>query len=272
MSDLQHFTGARKLATQAIAERLVGRVGRLAQIVPTTRPFAGALFAALTASKRASASSREAPPGMVAVKRFRAAATWFRTLLSNATFDKVLLKRDVWARTPAVSKDTPWTIEIDASPWGGGGVLLESGTPREWFSTRWTNKIAPGFRVTIGESAHQTFWEFYNLLLALILWASRFRVPGLQILGDNTRALADVLKLSGKGAMMAIAREVSWRQVRGHWVFEVGHLPGEHNVLADALSRLHDPDPAELPSKALKGALRRLTAEPGEVWACQPKS
>jgi hypothetical protein len=231
-SDLDHFTGPRKLATQAVTERLVGRAGRLAQIVPTTRTYAGALFAALTAAKRAASNTREAgreaPPGMVAVKRFRSAATWFRTLLCNASFDKVLLKRDVWARAPAVAKDTPWTVEVDASPWGGGGVLLENGTPREWFSTRWTNDTAAAFRVVIGKSDHQTFWEFYNLLLALMLWASRFRVPGLRILGDNTGALADVLKLSGKGAMMAVAREVSWRQVRGHWVFEVGHLPGEH--------------------------------------------
>ena len=105
-----------------------------------------------------------------------------------------------------------------------------------------------------------------------MLWASRFRVPGLRVLGDNTGALADVLKLSGKGAMMAIAREVSWRQVRGHWNFEVGHLPGKHNTVADALSREFDPAPAEHPHASLRGALECNPAEPGDVWVCQPSS
>jgi hypothetical protein len=124
--------------------------------------------------------------------------------------------------------------------------------------------------VVIGESRHQTWWEFYTLLLCLILWASRFRVPGLKIRGDNTGALADVPKLSGKGAMMAIAREVSWRQVRGHWNFEVADLPGKHNDVADALSREFDPTPARHPLEVLKGARERTPAKPSEVWVCQP--
>ena len=148
--------------------------------------------------------------------------------------------------------------------------MFEGDTPREFFRTRWSNVHAPKWKVVIGKSEHQTFWEFYTLLLCLMLWASRFRIPGLKILGDNTGALADVLRLSGKGAMMAIAREVSWRQVRGHWKFEVAHLPGKHNTVADALSREYDPSPAAHPLEVLKGALERNPAGPSEVWVCQP--
>ena len=46
-----------------VAERLVGRAGRIAQIVPSARPFAAALYAAQTAAKRSSESPQpEAPP------------------------------------------------------------------------------------------------------------------------------------------------------------------------------------------------------------------
>ena len=80
---------------------------------------------------------------MVAVKRFRTAATWFLALLRDASFETVILCRDVWAHAPEVSAASPWSLEFDASPWGGGAVLYESSEPREWFSTAWTNEHAP---------------------------------------------------------------------------------------------------------------------------------
>jgi hypothetical protein len=269
VEDLLLFTGASKTAPKAAAERLVGRVGRLSQIVPTTRPFAGALFAARTAAFN-TCDAREAPPGMVAVKRFRTAATWFLALLRDASFEPVILCRDVWAHAPEVSAVTPWSLEFDASPWGGGAVLYEGSEPREWFSTAWTNEHAPAWKVVTGDSRHQSFWEFYTLLLSLMLLASRLRIPGLRVIGDNTGALADALTLSGKGAMMAIARDISWRQVRGQWNFVVGHLPGEHNTVAYSLSRAFDPEPAVHPRQALRGAIQTHPADPREVWKCQP--
>ena len=108
------------------------------------------------------------------------------------------------------------------------------------------------------------------MLLALMLWASRLREPGLRVIGDNKGALADALRLSGKGSMMAVAREVAWRKVRGRWVFEVGHLPGEHNTVADSLSRAFDPSPALHPARALGNAEQVFAADPLDVWACQP--
>jgi hypothetical protein len=268
VEDLLLFAGKSKTAPRAAAERLVGRVGRLSQIVPTTRPFAGALFAARTAAFNA--VSQEAPPGKVAVKRFRTAATWFLTLLRDASFEPIILSRIVWAHTPEVSVASPWSLEFDASPWGGGAVLYEGGKPREWFHTAWTNEHAPSWKVVTGDSRHQSFWEFYTLLLSLMLWAGRLRTPGLRVIGDNTGALADALKLSGSGSMMAIAREISWRQVRGQWNFAVGHLPGEHNTVADSLSRAFDPDPAAHPGLALKGAIQTRPSDPKDVWKCQP--
>ena len=45
-------------------ERIIGRCGRVAHVIPEARPFVGAFYAAMRASKQAAAEGRrEAPPG-----------------------------------------------------------------------------------------------------------------------------------------------------------------------------------------------------------------
>jgi hypothetical protein len=56
LEDLSEFTSVHRAVAAHIAERLVGRAGRIAQVVPTARPFACAMYAALTASKQSSRS------------------------------------------------------------------------------------------------------------------------------------------------------------------------------------------------------------------------
>ena len=58
------------------------------------------------------------------------------------------------------------------------------------------------------------------------------------LLGDNTAALNAAVSYRGKNVLGLISREISWRKVRFGWRYAVGHLPSEHNLLADALSRL----------------------------------
>ena len=77
------------------------------------------------------------------------------------------------------------------------------------------------------------------------------------VLGDNTGALADAISLKGKGSLVAIARELSWRQAKRKWRFMVGHLPAELNRVADALSRVSDPKGVGWPKRALASAASR---------------
>ena len=88
---------------------------------------------------------------------------------------------------------------------------------------------------------HQTFWEFATLLLSLLVWGNRFVSDSVMVVGDNTGALDNALSLKGKGELIAISRELSWRQAKRGWLFSVGHLPSEFNVVADALSRQGSP-------------------------------
>ena len=116
-----------------------------------------------------------------------------------------------------------------------------------------------------GTSKYQSFWEFFTLVLALILWADAYTDCSLSVLGDSTSALQDALNLSGRREMVALAREVAWRQIRGRWQFRVGHLPAEHNLFADALSRRFAPVPVAFPD-ALAAAREVSAAEPMHIW------
>ena len=98
----------------------------------------------------------------------------------------------------------------------------------------------------------------FTLGLALSVWASDREC--LAVLGDNTASLQDALDLSGTGAMLAVAREIAWRQARRGWLFAVGHLPSEANTVTDALSRLESPDPAPFPP--LLRRVSRVTLPP----------
>ena len=76
-----------RTASLADAHALCGRAGRVAQVVPESRPFITALYAALAASLHSHhAGLREAPPRRVAVRRFRFAAVWLEALLQNVPF------------------------------------------------------------------------------------------------------------------------------------------------------------------------------------------
>ena len=91
------------------------------------------------------------------------------------------------------------------------------------------------------------------------------------VLGDNTAALSNSLSLKGRGIMNAVAREVSWRQSRRKWAFEVGHLPAEYNVVADALSRTADPKGCAWPSAALSSATFVTPPRLQDLWLACPQ-
>ena len=90
---------------------------------------------------------------------------------------------------------------------------------------------------------------------------------GLAFLGDNTASLQLAISGRAKGAMGSLARELFIRRVKGDWKYSVGHLPSEHNSIADALSRLHEPGhPRELP-EALKGCADVHALSLGQLWS-----
>ena len=122
-----------------------------------------------------------------------------------------------------------------------------------------------------GECRHQTFWEYATLLLCLMTWGDHFIKEAVLVVGDNTASLSNALSLKGRGDLLAVSRELSWRQARRWWQFSVGHLPSEHNVVADALSRRTDPKGVPWPSLALRSAAFKAPPNLRDVWLSHPR-
>ena len=173
------------------------------------------------------------------------------------------------ARLAGDPKD--FIIVTDASPWGGGGFLLERGCHTEYFATSWPQSLRIGsMKVVAGLPKFQPFWEAVVVLQALILWASgRGRQP-FAVLSDCLAALAATAGQKGKGAITAVIREVAWRSARQQWNIFVGHLPSEANLVADALPRLEAPLAAAFP-KELEQARRRTPLSVECLWFALPE-
>ena len=182
------------------------------------------------------------------------------------------LERLVLPTPLAESPASGWSIEFDASIYGGGSVLKDAdGTIREYFAVVWDESDPPRrSHVVLWSSAHQSFWEFCTLLLSLCTWGDRFTAETVSILGDKPSALQNALSFKGRGPLMDVARELSWRQARTGWKFQVGHLPSEFNVVADALSRTADPDKSAWPSEALAAALPAKPPRLCSLWRAAP--
>ena len=272
-ADLAEFARPSGKIPLSLAAKVAGRIGRVAHVVPAAGAFAASFWAALSAAQEADARGvGEAPPGHGAARRFNHAARWLRALLAPEQHGDVLfpLERVVTASVDADAGDRVeprWAVLCDASVWGGGAALLDraNGQVLEYTVVVWGSEICDLLSVASGQPRYQAFWEGTMVLIALVIWASRFRVPGLNVLGDATGALQGALSLKGKRLMAHIYREIAWRQVRHRWRFAVGHVPGELNVVADGLSRMHAPAPSPLPA-ACAAAVRIQAPAPVDLW------
>ena len=113
----------------------------------------------------------------------------------------------------------------------------------------------------------------------LPIHASKFETKTAEDSAPKTRAvdvlfsqhtegsLQQALDMKGKGPMLRISAELSWRKAKFGWLFAVGHLPTEANLLADALSRLSDPtEPKDFP-ECLQGVHQAHPTPIHELWA-----
>ena len=257
---LERFCRRSGCETLARARSVVGKCARVAQIVPDARPFAGAMWAALTAAiKSAVTSTSAAAPSQVPCARFFTAAAWMRALLQGRDGVRApagpaysvlfpLLRRidavDIAGSRPV----SPLRAEFDASPWGGGGVLYHCDTPTAYWHCEWDDPVLSMFEATRGNPKFQTLWEFVALLISMVLWMDQACGEIFTLCGDNIGALEDALQLRGKGRLLIVAREIAWRKARFERFYKVSHIPSKLNLVADALSRLQAVPPAEFPA------------------------
>ena len=102
ITDLKPFSKDSGHASVKSAVEMTGRAERVAQVVTEAKPFAAALWAALTAAQRAEREKPggEAPRGRVAIRRFTIAARWFLVLLTGAEDSTFPLERIMHAAGP----------------------------------------------------------------------------------------------------------------------------------------------------------------------------
>merc|ERR1712194_887625 len=238
LSRLLPLCSPRGLVDSHELDALIGKAARVAHVVPSAKPFVAGLWAGLSEVKASAREGRrEAPPGMIPCRRLCYAAAWIRALLAEDESCPIPFERLV-AAAPSRPSRGGWAIEFDASIYRGGALLRDGdGHVVEYFSVVWFGNEARHLDVVPNVAKFQTFWEFATLLMALCTWGDRFVHERVAVLGDNTAALSSSLELKGRGVLLAVARELSWRQHRRRWAFDVGHLPSEHNEVADALSR-----------------------------------
>jgi len=250
-----------KSLTEVAVDRLLGRAGRLAYIIPTVKPYVGMLWSARAAADRhhdaqqARSSTRMYPTG-----RFLPAARWLSTLLQPPPGQIWLpLEHVVTEKAVPIDVARAPTVEFDASPWGFGAVLKQGGVPQVFFTGAWSEADAELVGARLGEPDGQTAWEYLTLFLCLLAFGTDTRRTGLVILGDNLASLNLALSLKGHRVLGKTSREIAWRQIRQGWRYMCGHLPAELNDTADALSRMAAPAEKARALPAVLQGVRQMT-------------
>lgn len=122
---------------------------------------------------------------------------------------------------------------------------------------------------TLGVSKRMALWESLCLLLAARAWLVKFPLGSVvRVKSDNISALYMLAKGQARSAEMSIvAREIAFDQAKGIYEFTIlSHVNTKLNKVADPLSRLHDPNPAEFSLEIFQGAIRVPIVIPSSFW------
>lgn len=145
-------------------------------------------------------------------------------------------------------------VVTDACPFGIGGVLRINGIPVSCFGCDLPDTALKRFKACRGDSKYNTVWEGLALLVAFRKWLPSLGYGAfVRCKSDNIGALVMLSKGKAKSPDMNIlAREFALDQaLQKYRLGWLKHIPGVTNLEADALSRLHAPIPAVLPSSLL---------------------
>ena len=183
----------------------------------------------------------------VATRKVAHALEWLRTFFTGAsgTLHREYFACQWWSEPELL-------ITTDASPWGLGATLHHRDHLVAVLSDPLTEDDCSRFKFKIGDAAGQATWEALAELVATRTWQDRwYGLPwNIAMRGDSKAALGALGKLRSvrSPAINAIAREMSLDLAGSpHKISVREHLPGKLNILADFLSRRHQPGAAVLP-------------------------
>lgn len=213
---------------------LIGKCMAIASVIQVWRPFVQELYSAMNAPGNA-------PQGCVWTKQVAHTLTWIRAFLST----EAPCIRRIYDIDQHQGRGSVLQITWDASPYGMGAFLKEDGVIKEFFAIPISADDEEMFDVKGGGCEGQQIWECLAGLIAMRVWAHRWkrRRVHLHLRGDNMAALVlfSMLKTHSR-SLAIIAREFALDL--GSAIYQpdvVQHLPGISNILADQLSRRFEP-------------------------------
>ena len=250
---------------------LCGKISFFAGLIVYMRPFLASAWAALadharrtgdtTVESRGRTFGRgrgrnvRSPGSYVHVRRCRPGLEWIAAFLRGQR-GSIVRHFEV---NPATRR-SELSIAVDASPWGIGGVLLEQGEIIAWFADEVSSADLRRFGAQRGLSKFNTHWELLAILTALRLWFTSQAHVRCEVQSDSMAAISAAIKLSSSSpGLNVMAREIALDLAEGTLEFGLFvHTPGVANIIPDALSRLHAPEPKPHPpvcAPALRSAV-----------------
>ena len=98
-----------------------------------------------------------------------------------------------------------------------------------WFQLEWAEMLT---------NAHISVKELVPMILAIATWGRLWRNHSIQVLSDNTKAVAAINSNSSKVRESAhLLRSLAFLLARFQCQLSAKYLPGANNLISDALSR-----------------------------------
>ena len=231
--DLRAFRGLNVLPCKRLRS-FVGRANHAAGLLLVLRPFLHSIWGALYGD------TGGAPVNTVWAKQVAHALNWLDMFFED---EERRLSR-TFTLEEFKQLGPSWEIGTDASPWGLGGWLACNGVVQRYFACKVEEEDLQLFQIERGSCVGQQTLEGLAILVAMRLWSDRDEPKHirLSVRGDNVGALMLLVKMRPSSPEQAIiARELALITAKTAFPPNVVHTPGIAHVLADGLSRVHDP-------------------------------
>eukprot|EP00971_Amphidinium_carterae_P128476 2544912-Amphidinium_carterae.1 len=221
-----NFLRSNRIATRTMRSYL-GKLNFLAGLAFQLKPFLRPLWAAVA----------QAQGDLLWSRQVMHALTWLRVFFSTGApilQRRFLLSVHTGAKLPTI-------IVTDASPWGLGGYCMVNNRIVSYFSEPVTADDELVLQCRIGDSAAQQTLELLAVLVALRAWRPLWQDAKVELTvkTDSMSALYAVMAMKCKGhGQITVAREIALELADCAFAPRVAHIRGEHNNIADVLSRL----------------------------------
>ena len=137
------------------------------------------------------------------------------------------------------------TMEVDASPWGGGAILWSGPpegrhdrVPQAYMAITWDKGDGALLQAEIGMPHGQARWEAYMFMLAMRQWCHCDLIGRIVLIGDAEGVISSLCRFSSKDPVINdMAKEIGLWLAPWGYSLEGVHIWGEQNTWADALSR-----------------------------------